>query len=257
MSCAKDLAYPSDTIFTYDGSLAGFFCCVFESVYTKKLPAEILPEAEAQPSLLEEIYIDTDGGKAERVMQSIPIKISYRALELIENVFLSCLSQKEIKMLRFLLHGYREGPKATDMLGHPDVAPLIKAEKHLLGEAHLLTGFIRFSDYDGILAATISPKNFVLPFITRHFVERYNTEQFMIYDKTHKHALVYQDKRPELVQMDNVRFPEVSEEERKYRELWKRFYKTIAIEARENPRCRMTHMPKRYWENMVEMVEYL
>jgi hypothetical protein len=29
----------------------------------------------------------------------------------------------------------------------------------------------------------------------------------------------------------------------------------VAIEGRENPRCRMTHMPKRYWENMVEMQE--
>ena len=42
-------------------------------------------------------------------------------------------------------------------------------------------------------------------------------------------------------------------EELRYRVLWKRFYKTIAIAARENPRCRMTHCPKRYWENMLEM----
>ena len=46
-------------------------------------------------------------------------------------------------------------------------------------------------------------------------------------------------------------------EELRYRVLWKRFYKTIAIAARENPRCRMTHCPKRYWENMLEMEDEL
>ena len=30
---------------------------------------------------------------------------------------------------------------------------------------------------------------------------------------------------------------------------------TIAIEDRYNPKCRMTHMPKRYWENMTEFLE--
>ena len=38
----------------------------------------------------------------------------------------------------------------------------------------------------------------------------------------------------------------------RYRLLWKRFYDTIAIRERENPRCRMTHMPKRYWNTMTE-----
>ena len=31
------------------------------------------------------------------------------------------------------------------------------------------------------------------------------------------------------------------------------FYNTLAIPARENPRCRMTHMPKRFWEFLTEL----
>ena len=30
-------------------------------------------------------------------------------------------------------------------------------------------------------------------------------------------------------------------------------YQTIAIPARHNPKCRMSHMPKRYWDNLPEM----
>ena len=37
-----------------------------------------------------------------------------------------------------------------------------------------------------------------------------------------------------------------------YRRLWKQFYKTIAIEGRNNPRCRRTLMPQRYWGQMTE-----
>lgn len=42
------------------------------------------------------------------------------------------------------------------------------------------------------------------------------------------------------------------ETEASYRILWKRFYDTVAIKERYNPRCRMTNMPKRYWGTMTE-----
>jgi probable DNA metabolism protein len=248
---------PSDVVYHYDGGLAGFFCCVYESVYFRELPAAILPEKEAQPTLFQIKTIITDRDKAARVRQSIPAKISRDALSLTENVFLSCLPQKELLLLRFLLLAYRQGAKTLQMMGHPDVAPLLKAEKHLLGEAHLLRGFVRFSDYEGILAASITPKNFILPYIAGHFCARFCQESFLIYDKTHKAALIYQEGRRRIVPLEHLPFPQAGEEEIRYRDLWKRFYHTVAIEARYNPKCRMTHLPKRYWENMTEMQELL
>ncbi len=75
----------------------------------------------------------------------------------------------------------------------------------------------------------------------------------MIFDKTNQAALIYRDGKAEILQIDHVEFPEISEGESRYQALWKRFYNTISIESRENPRCRMSHMPKRYWENMLEV----
>jgi len=255
MSGRKALAEPSDCVYQYDGSLAGFYCCVFKSVYSGQLPFAIVPEDEPQQYLQPLRFIETEPDKAERVRASIPKKISRRALQLIETVFLSCLEEKELAMLRFLLLGYAEGKKTTDMLGHPDVDRLLNAERHLLGERHLLLGFIRFSDYDGVLAATISPKNFVLPYLVNHFTARFSGEEFLIYDKTHKAALIFQGGEVEIVPMLSIEFPTVSEGEAGYRSLWKQFYNTVAIESRTNPKCRMGHMPKRYWENMLEVQE--
>ncbi|MCL1849668.1 MAG: TIGR03915 family putative DNA repair protein [Clostridiales bacterium] len=244
-------------IYHYDGSLPGFFCCVYESVYRRELPSAIIPWKDAQPTLMQTKEIVTDHDKARRVRRSIPDKIGEDALDLIETVFLSCLDQKELRCLRFLLLGYREGRKTLHMLSHSDVAPLLNAERHLLREAHLLKGFIRFSDYGGVLAANITPKNFILPFIAHHFCARYAEEDFVIYDKNHKAGLIYENHKRSVVYLEEMPFPPADEAEERYRALWKNFYHTIAIEARENPKCRMTLMPKRYWENMTEMEELL
>jgi probable DNA metabolism protein len=253
MSGVKPLAVPADIIYTYDGSFDGFLCCVFESVYSGMLPLDIVREEDAPPTLMEVRFIVADPVKAERVRASIPHKISARALELLMTVFCSCLKHKELRLLEFLLQGYREGGRLCYKLGDPVMAPLLNAEKHLLRESHLLQGFIRFADVGGALVAVITPKNYILPYIAEHFVLRFDQEQFMIFDKTNKAALVYQEGKAGILKIDHVEFPEMSVGEARYRALWKRFYDTIAIEGRENPRCRMTHMPKRYWENMLEV----
>jgi len=242
----------TDEIYVYDGSLSGFYCCVFESVYSRATPRAIQPDGAEQMYMFSQKYIPADREKADRVRNSIPVKISDRALELVEAVFLSCMQDKETALLRFLLLGYKEGRRVTDMLSHPDVSPVLAAERHLMGERHLLTGFIRFADYGDGLAATITPKNFVLPFLAGHFIARFPKENFMIFDKTHKAALIYQDGKAEILPVDEMTLPEIPPEEAKYQALWKSFYNTIAIEARYNPKCRMTHMPKRYWGNMTE-----
>ena len=254
---SSSLSGAAEVMYLYDGSLAGFYNCVYESVYLKQIPFAILPENQAAPSLFAQKLIRTDRTKALKVEKSIPHKISERALELVENVFLSCLPDKEVCLLRFLLLGYRNGAQTVQMMGHPTVAPLLAAEGHLCKESQLLRGFIRFSDYDGFLAAVITPKNFVLPFLAHHFTGRFAQENFLIYDRTHGAALVHQNGKAELLSLDGLNFPQVSENEEKYRSLWKQFYQTITIEARINPKCRMTHMPKRYWENMTEMQDFL
>jgi probable DNA metabolism protein len=52
--------------------------------------------------------------------------------------------------------------------------------------------------------------------------------------------------------LEEFDMPKEEQNELMYQSLWKRFYDTIAIEARYNPKCRMSHMPKRYWGNMTE-----
>lgn len=253
----KHLAKPCDVVYLYDGSFEGFLCCVHQSVYTRQIPAAIWAQDEAQPTLFEQRSVETDREKAARVLASIPKKLGGRMLELVRTVFLSCMPEMELGLLRLLLLAYEEGPGVLGMLGHPVVAPVLAAERHLLGERHLLLGFVRFADYGGVLVATITPKNFVLPFLASHFTARYPEEEFIIYDKAHGAALVCKNHKTEIVPLQSLELPQPDGPETLYRDLWKRFYHTISIKERENHKCRRTHMPKRYWENMTEMRELL
>ena len=246
------LMEPREIVYRYDGSLAGFYSCVHACVYGRELPLNIESDEEQQISLFPARRIDTNIALATRVRNAVAQKISPGALELCEHVFLSCLEKKEMAMLRFLALGFATGRGVENRLAEPVVDTMLQAEKHLLGEAHLLLGFVRFSDHNGKLLSAISPKNFVLPLIAPHFADRYSQENFLIYDRTHRVALVYENGKVELCALEGE-WPEASETELFYQALWKQFYHTIAIRERENPKCRRTHMPKRYWENMVEM----
>lgn len=46
---------------------------------------------------------------------------------------------------------------------------------------------------------------------------------------------------------------EYSKNEKDIQNMWCNFYKVVAIKERKNERVRMNFMPKKYWENIIEM----
>lgn len=242
-------------VYRYDGSFEGFLCCVFDSVYRKELPEDILSEEETQETLYPERWVETDPSHAERVFSSFSKKISPAAPRFIEECFLTCQKSRERLLLRFILKGYRLGAGIMGHLTDDTVNTLVKAVKYLNNEAHLLKEFLRFSEQNGTLAAVITPNNRVLPLLAPHFCGRYPEETFLIYDSTHRQALIYRPYEPAIIDLEDFSLLSPGEEEASFRAMWKVFYKTIAIEGRYNPKCRMGHMPKRYWANMTEFEE--
>jgi len=242
----------SNLIYRYDGSFDGLLCCVFESYDKKEIPMDIIMPDISQTILFQAKEITTDSQKASRVLASIPKKMGVDALDFVRRAFLTCLPKKEIYILLFLRMGYRFGPYVMSMLADDVVDTLSKAVKHLDNESHLLKGFVRFSVFSNVLVAEIEPKNYVLPLMTQHFCERYPEERFLIYDKMHGMALVYQPYQSAIIPIDDLELPEADEKEQSYRELWQLFYDTIEVQGRHNSKCRMSLMPKRYWKYMTE-----
>ena len=241
-----------DVVYEYDGTLDGFFCCVFESFRRKETPADVRPFCSPQMTLSPVRSIETDPKKAERVRRAIPKKLSWEGMTLLEHAFLTFLEQKELFMLRFVQLGFDMGPNVMRHLTHDTVAALLKAQRHLYNESHRYKQFVRFSVSGKVLTSVIKPLNQVLPLIAPHFIDRYPEEAFLIYDETHGMALVYRPGQWAIVPVDSFERNDPDEEEQKYRDLWCEYYDAIALEGRYNPKCRVNHMPKRYWEEMTE-----
>jgi len=225
---------------------------VHESYYQKELPSAIFDYEKERVMLFPVKEIVTDEAAAQKVEHSIEYSISKEALKLVRLCFISNMENREIAILNFLRLGYKVGELITDMLAHDVVRIITKSAGYVQSESHKYKGFLRFSEYDGALAAIIEPKNFVLPVIAPHFCDRLSNEHFMIYDKTHKYAFIYQNGEGSLIKLEHMELPEAGPEEEKYRALWRQFYKTIVIEGRTNTKLRMNHMPKRYWEHLTE-----
>ena len=249
------MPYRTDIAYLYDGSFEGLLCCVYESYYQKELPPMIFHYDEPQETLFPVKEIVTDYTAARKVKDSIGRSISKEALYLVRLCYFSQMKERELTILHFLRMGYKIGPSVTNMLAHDVVRTITDSARNVQGEAHLFKGFLRFSEYNGALVAIIEPKNFVLPLISAHFCDRFPSEQFLIYDKSHKCAFVHQNGEKSLIPLEHLELPETGAEEEKYRALWKQFYNTIAIEGRTNPKLRMTNMPKRYWTHMTEFAD--
>jgi len=240
-----------ETIYRYDGSFGGFLCCVFDSYVNKEIPARFQDPAHAEPTLFPVRQVETDPAHARRVLSSLG-RIDPYARELVMKGFLTCAPDREAVIYRFIRALYAQGRPLLRQLSHESMLPLLKAVRHLDGEVHLLKGFVRFSDFDGLLAGEIRPKNRVLPLLRYHFCDRMYNEVFLLYDRTYREALVHRPGRWAIVPMDSFKMAAPSEEEAQYRRLWKRFYDTVEIKERHNPKLRRTHMPQRYWETMTE-----
>jgi len=238
--------------YMYDGSLEGLLCCVYESYYQKELPVLIFSQSEPQATLFEVKEIVTNSERSKRVEHSIIHSISHEAWRLVRLCYFSKLENREIHILNFLRMGYKIGYSVTNMLADDTVRTIVKTAKNVGSESHFYKEFLRFSEYNGALVAIIEPKNFVLPMIVHHYCDRFPNEQFLIYDETHKYALIYQNGECTIRQLEHFEVPKACENEEKYRKLWIRFYDTIAIESRINPKLRINNMPKRYWKHLTE-----
>lgn len=240
-----------EVCYCYDGTFYGFLTCVFDAYLYKEPPLAFRGPTDP-PTLWEERQVISDPAKADRVLKGLAARIGPRARVLVRQGFLCAMEEKELALYRFIRFGLEHGPRALRALADPNVAPLLAAVHHLEHEAHLYTGFVRFSRQEGFLMGEIEPKNRVLPLIRAHFCGRLNTECFVIHDRTHGEALFSRPGRWAILPVEDFRVAAPDEEERYIRELWRTFYHTVAIEGRVDPKLQRTHLPLHFRAMMTE-----
>lgn len=245
----------TQSTYVYDGSFAGMLCCIYESFDRHEMPYAVTHTPSQQMSMFEQHAVASDEDKAARVAGTVRERISAKALRLIQHAYMSAMEDKELCALRFVRLGLQAGARVTSMLAHPCVCPLWKAEMALFSEVHAFKEFARFSSHGDILVATIEPRNMVLPILVRHFAVRFRNEKFVIYDAVHRQVALYAEDCMQIAEGVEFEPPPTDREEENFRRLWQRYLEVMPVEGRDNPRCQMAHMPKRYWKNMPEMAD--
>lgn len=243
-------------VYTYDGSFDGLMSAVCRSFAEREIPKNISPEENIQQSL-DSVYfhIDTDCFASIKLQKTIREKSSYKSMQKIFFCYLSNAEYKEMKILTYIHRCFKYRKSVNSHLNDKYVAAVLDASLFVVNEAHLLKGFIRFSELDGgIMYAEISPKNRVLPCLILHFTSRFPNAAFMINDLTHSECLVYNGRECTINDTRSLS-PSLNytDSELEHRRLWREFYNTVEIKERHNEKCRMTNMPKRYWEHLTEM----
>ena len=241
------------TAYRYDGTFAGFLTCAWDALERGIDPeAFLLPDGGA--SLWEVWEPATDREKARRLYAALKQRVSPAFQKLIARGFLTCLPDKELALLTLIRRGLREGDRVRLDLSDPVMARVNLALAKMWTEWDHLKGFVRFSDLDGVLVGEIEPKNRVLPLLAGHFAARYSGERIVLYDRTHHEAFLSHRGRWKLVPAEDFRMGPAGETERSSRARWRKYYQTIAIEGRTNPKCQSTHLPKRYRHVMTEFL---
>ena len=246
-------AHVSDAAYCYDGSYAGFLCCIFESYTRREIPSAVLGPAEGQITLFGTEAIATDPTHARRVANGLT-RLGPMVRERVMTGFLSTEEEKDLILLRFARRCFDEGPRAVQMLGDPDVHAAFVLERNVNNEVCRFIEFIRFEEKDGMLGSVIHPKNNVLPLLRGHFCSRLPDEDFLIFDAAHGTALLRQSGHVQYLAMEHYE-PARDADELNWQALWKRFFHALTIEERRTAKAQMNHAPKRFWGGMVEMRE--
>ncbi len=240
-------------IYVMDGSFEGILTAVFEAYARKEDPDSIVSQSQYQMSLVSEIRdIITDQEKSDRVYKAIVGKMSQDAIEILYSAYLHEHPDVGAAIYRYIKIGLKIGRKATSYIQNPDVLWVNDMSKKVFSEVHLFLGILRFKRLkNGLYYARMEPDNNITMLISNHFADRLSDQPWIIHDAKRDIFALY-DTEQVVFSNEPIPIHEDQRDDEAFEKLWKRYFKSIAIESRINPRLQKQFMPRRYWKNLIE-----
>ena len=244
--------------YLYDGTFDGLLTCLYEHVYTEKADDIRVPEENVQLSLGRQMQVKTDLTKSEKVAKAIEKKISPAALRRAYRAYLTAEKGKEMDVLRYVFLGFKLGRDVDRLHGSETVRRIDVLNHKVSWEADRILGILRFSVIEGpdgkdVLYAAIHPNCDLIQSIMPHFLNRFRQDPFIIHDVGREKAAFAQDDTWVMRPLPRDFSPQYTVDEEQYRELWRNYFRTAAIDQRRNPKLQKQFIPTRYWQYLTEM----
>ena len=248
-----------NTLYLFDGTLETFIS-IIPVLWAISEPSDrLLSQSEYTPGIFEKtVYLD------ERSSADLPVKNNSIPKEVINAVvyaFSSGIVEAVEKTPQYLNYIKNNGIDAMSHLAEPSVSVIFKAARKTSSEAHKLKGILRFRKLGNILYGPYFSKCFVLPILAEHFKHRLPNESWILHDTERKTGVFYNGKTVEQAFFSPRELFEINNEyekagvEDQFETLWKKYFDTIAIEYRKNPKLQRAFMPKQYWRFIPEVAK--
>ena len=177
-------------ILLYDGTFEGFLSLVYEVYYKKLKPTKIYKTLPNEIIFEEILEIQTSEENSTKVLKAIKTKFPKPIVEKILNIFMCDSRAFEVALLEFIIIGFKD-TKQLFNINNSSVFYLSNLEKELFKNVHKMYAFLRFEELDDdTLYAKLECKFNVVYFLAKHFLKRFNNQNFIIHDINRKIAFI-------------------------------------------------------------------
>lgn len=271
MSPSSQLSVNQPTLIVYQSSFEGWLSAVFY-VYENRLQnqpyLQLIDIDDYQPSLIDTAsYVAVDDTKAQRVLTKLNKVLGHSGMRQLLWGFLS--EKQGIGSVLFQVVKYAldyPNRQVLEDLGNLAVLELAQTVKSVGREKHRMEAFVRFEHTtEDIYFARVEPDFNVLPLIGEHFRQRYQDQQWAIYDLKRGYGIFYDQSKsvngkPAALQTivdvtDEVLFNPSSihsEQEKQYQRFWQGYFANVNISERKNLRLHKQYLSQRYWKYLTE-----
>ena len=239
-------------ILVYDGTFEGFLSLVYEVYYKKLKPTKIYKTLPNEMIFEEILKINTSKDNAIKVLTAIKTKFPKELIQRILNIFMCDSKEFEMALLEYIIIGFKDFKQLYN-INNSCVFYLNSLEKELFRLVHKMYAFIRFEELeDGTLYGKIESKFNVVYFLGKHFLKRFNNQNFIIHDLNRKLAFVKMQNDFSVQEVAFFDEPNYSSNEEKFQKLWKSFFSGVTINERTNLKLQTQMVPLLYRTYMSE-----
>lgn len=247
--------------YIFDSSFEGLLCAVFTAFAHNERPLHI-KRNDAPPSLFdEERIVTTSTVRADRVWLGLKRRLSTGELNALAASFLCEDTEFDTVLFRLICRIFTEGAQTVRDFSSPDTIAMLRNARRVSHEAHRVLQFMRFRKAaDGTYFGMMEPAYDVMPQAVEHFRDRFSDSSFIIYDRRRQYGYAHTDgslRRIRLPDAENFADGQLPEqmsdpEEHLFQQLWRTYFKAIAIPERRNHRKQVQDMPRRFWKYLTE-----
>ena len=254
-------------IVVYDGSLPGLLSVVFDAFDQHLSVKQLVRRRRHQASLLgAPVEVATDETKASRVWSGLQ-KLEGFDIKTVLKCWLFDTTQSDSDLAHLCIRLFRDGAWAAEDYRDEAVFRCKQVVKKMGREIHRTHAFVRFAEAeDGLYFARIDPDFDVLPLAVAHFEDRYQDQEWIIWDGRRGYGYWFRpgqtvsqridptdfDAEPGALEAGFSESQTEAAHEDGFKTLWTAYFDCVNIAARANPKLHRQHVPTRYWRHLTE-----